>query len=291
MTQPWVAIQRNPSSGAGKRCQPIRELIRHLSLLGITPRLYSRRSEFDAAVTDSARRPDLMAVVAAGGDGTLLDLVNRHPQLPLCVLPLGTENLMAKSLKIPSSGRTVAEMIARGNRRRFDLGLCNGRRFLVMASVGIDAEVVHQVHAHRQGGHVRHLSYLGPILKSLWRFRPPTLHVRVDDAPLVHTGQLIVIANLPAYALQLGVVPTAHGSDGILDARLFNPRTIWGLARCVFSILRGTHEQSTEVIRLTGRRFQIESDFPVPIQADGDPLGQTPACIEVVPLAVEFIIP
>ncbi len=291
MPQPWVAIQRNPSSGAGLRSRPIRELIRGLRSRGITPRLYSRRSEFDAAVTDPARRSHLVAAVAAGGDGTILDLVNRHPQLPLCILPLGTENLLARSLKIPHCGRTVSEIIARGNRQRLDLGRLNGRHFLVMASVGFDAEVVHQVHAGRKGGHVRHLSYFMPILKSLWRFRPERLRVSVDDSGVIYEGRLVVVANLSAYALNLGLVPTAVGADGVLDARVFSPRSFYELLKSFVSVLRGTHEQSSEVIRLTGRKFRIDSDVPVPIQADGDPAGMTPAEITIEPLAVEFIVP
>lgn len=291
MPQPWVAIQRNPSSGAGKRSQPIRELIRELRLRGITPRLYSRRADFDAAVTDPERRPHLIATVAAGGDGTILDLVNRHPHLPLCLLPLGTENLLAKYLKIPRNGIEVAEIIARGHRRRLDLGRLNGRLFLIMVSVGFDAEVIHRVHADRQGGHVRHTSYIGPILKSWWSFQPQTLRVTVDDSPVVHEGQLVVVANLSSYALNIGVVPTADGSDGLLDARLFTAHTRGGLLRRILSVLRGTHEQDSTVTRLTGRKFRIESDSPVPLQADGDPAGTTPAEITIEPLGIEFIVP
>ena len=289
--QPWVAIQRNPTSGTGKRTQPIHDLIRQLRVIGILPRLYSSRTDFDAAVTDPARRPHLLAAVAAGGDGTVLDLVNRHPELPLCVLPLGTENLLAKHLKIPRGGRAVADMIARGHRLRLDLGRLNGRHFLVMVSIGLDADVVHQVHAGRQGGHVRHISYIRPMMNSLWRFRPQTLRVTVDEDADVHEGQLVVVATLASSALNLGVVPNAHGGDGVLDARVFSVRSVSGLMQMVWSIWRGTHEHSREVIRLTGRRFRIESDTPVPLQADGDPAGMTPAEITIEPLAVEFIVP
>lgn len=288
---PWVAIQRNPTSGAGKRSQPILELIRHLKTLSIQPRLFSCRADFDSAVNDPSRRPHLIAAVAAGGDGTVLDLVNRHPTLPLCVLPLGTENLLAKAFNIPCCGRTVAEIIRRGNRRRFDLGSLNGRHFLIMASAGFDADIVHQVHAHRASGHVRHTSYIAPIFKSFWQFKPPPLRVTVDDSPVVHVGQLVVVANFSAYALNLGLVPTAQGSDGVLDARVFIARSRWELLGQFVSVLRGTHDRSPNVLRLTGRRFRIESDTPVPIQADGDPAGTTPAVITIEPLAVEFLVP
>ena len=291
MSQPWVAIQRNPTSGAGRRNQPIRDLIRHLSQLGLKPRLYSRRADLDEAVKDPTRRESLVAVVAAGGDGTVLDLVNRHPNLPICVLPLGTENLLAKAIQVPRCGKTVAEIIARGNRRRIDLASLNGRHFLIMASIGFDAEVIHQVHKNRSGGHIKHSSYIGPILNSLRSYKPQTLRITVDDSPEVHEGHLAVIANLSSYALNLGVVPTADGTDGVLDSRVFQIGSPVDLLFQFLSVLRGTHETSSSVARLKGRRFRIESDTPVPIQVDGDDAGTTPAEITVEPLALEFFVP
>lgn len=61
--------------------------------------------------------------------------------------------------------------------------------------------------------------------------------------------------------------------------------------RQFLSVLQGTHERSESVQCLTGRRFRIESDIPVPIQADGDAMGMAPAEITIEPLAVEFLVP
>lgn len=291
MPQPWVAIQRNRSSGSGKRAGLVIDLIRALKALGIHPRLYSRREEFDAAVREPARREQLVAAVAAGGDGTVLDLVNRHPELPICILPLGTENLLAKAFGIPRCGQTVAKMIADGYRERIDCGWINGRRFLIMASAGFDAEVVHRVHAARRGGHVRHWTYIRPILATLFPFRPQKIHVTVDEQPTVHEGELVVVANLRSYALNLGLVPTASGTDGILDARIFRARSLVEIVIQFARLLTGRHERCGSVIALRGKTLRIESDVPVPIQVDGDPAGMTPVEIRVEPLAIEFLLP
>lgn len=291
MSQPWVAIQRNPSSGSGKRAGRVIDLIQALKALGIQPRLYSRREQFDAAVREPARREQLVAAVAAGGDGTVLDLINRHPGLPICILPLGTENLLAKAFGIPRCGKTVANIIAEGHRQRIDSGWINGRRFLIMASAGFDAEVVQRVHAARGGGHVRHWTYVRPILNALFQYKPQKLRVTVDDQPTVHEGELVVVANLKSYALNLGLVPTAIGTDGILDARLFRTRSLWELLVQFARILSGRHERCPSVIPLHGKMMRIESDVLVPIQVDGDPAGTTPVEIRVEPLAVEFILP
>lgn len=291
MPQPWVAIQRNRSSGSGKRAGLVIDLIRALKSRGIRPRLYARRADFDAAVSDPARRDQLVAAVAAGGDGTVLDLVNRQPDLPICILPLGTENLLAKAFRIPRCGQTVAQIIAEGHSQQIDCGWINGRRFLIMASAGFDAEVVHRVHAARRGGHVRHWTYIRPILTALFQYRPQKLRVTVDDQPTVHEGELVVVANLRSYALNLGLVPTASGTDGILDARIFRARSLGEIVMQFARVLTGRHERCGSVIALRGKTLRIESDVPVPIQVDGDPAGMTPVEIRVEPLAVEFILP
>lgn len=291
MTQPWVAIQRNPSSGTGRRAGLVIDLVRTLRAQGIRPRLYARREEFDAAVCDPLKRNYLLAAVAAGGDGTVLDLVNRHPDLPISILPLGTENLLAKAFGIPSCGHSVAEIIQHGRKQRIDSGWINNRRFLIMASAGFDADVVHRVHAARAGGHVRHWSYLRPIFQAMSQYHPPELRVTIDGSSEVHCGEIAVIANLRAYALNLGLVPTASGTDGILDVRLFRARTLWNLLVQLFRILTSGQEASAQVTRLTGKTIRIESDIPVPVQVDGDPAGMTPLEFRIEPDAVEFIVP
>ena len=108
MKRPWVAIQRNPTSGTGTRRGVLLELIRELKRRGIRPRLFASRERMQAKLADPAAREHLVCVLAAGGDGTIGDVVNRYPGLPLATLPLGTENLLAKYLRIQPSGAQVA---------------------------------------------------------------------------------------------------------------------------------------------------------------------------------------
>ena len=80
--RPWVAIQRNRTSGAGRQYRAIRSLIDGLKHYGIRSRLYSNREELDRAI-DGPMANQLIGIVAAGGDGTLMDVINRHPDCPL----------------------------------------------------------------------------------------------------------------------------------------------------------------------------------------------------------------
>jgi len=294
MPAPWVAIQRNPTSGAGLQRAELLHLVSHLRRLGIRPRLYSRRERLQERLENPEDRKQLVCLVAAGGDGTVGDLVNRYPDLPLAVLPLGTENLLAGYLGIPSSGRFVAEMIAAGTTRTIDVGVINGRRFLLMVTAGFDADIIHRTHARRTG-HIRKWNYLQPILESLRSYRYPKLRVSAEGGDLATekplSGRLVVVANLPAYAMGLPLAASAEESDGLLDLRVFRRRSAFQMFRYLYMVILRQHETLADVVSGRARRVQITCDTPVPIQCDGDPAGFTPAEVSILPGALTLIVP
>ena len=290
MDQKWVAIQRNPRAGSGRRGARLREFVRELKACGFTPRLFSDRARLDERLQQPEFRDNLVCLVAAGGDGTISDLVNRHHDLPLAVLPLGTENLLARHLKIPCSGKAVAEMIAAGNTRQLDLGCIGEMRFVQMVSVGFDADVIHRLHAERSGT-IGKLSYFQPIWQSLRKYGYPELRLTIDENPAALTGRLLVIANLPEYAFHLPVVRSACGDDGQLDVRLFKRGSAFQMIRYVGNVLLRRHERLADVTAVRGSQFRIESDIPAPIQIDGDPAGWTPVEINVLPGELKVFVP
>ena len=168
----------------------------------------------------------------------------------MAVLPLGTENLLAGDLKIPGNGRFVAEMIAAGCCRTIDVGVVNGRRFLLMVTAGIDADIVHKMQARRRG-HIRKWNYLQPILDTLRSYRYPKLRISAEggdlsvDQPL--SGRLVVVANLPAYAMGLPLAASAEGSDGLFDLRVFRRRSAFQMLRYLYKVLLRQHETLADV--------------------------------------------
>ncbi|QDT52871.1 Diacylglycerol kinase [Caulifigura coniformis] len=287
---PWVAIQRNPSSGSGKGARQLLRLIRALKKHGLRPRLFSRRADLEAAVRNPLRRPALRAIVAAGGDGTVIDVVNRFPGHPIAVLPLGTENLFARALGLTCDGERLAGIIAAGTVSRFDCARANGRRFLVVASTGFDAEVIHLAHARRTG-RIRRWFYALPITTALARYPFPPVTVQFDDDPTPHTACLVLVANLSRYALGLPIAPHASGHDGLLDVCLFQCPGRWRLFRDLMAVLRGTHLKERHVVMRQAKRIVIAGEQPVCVQIDGDPAGQIPVTIEIEPSAIEVFTP
>ena len=297
--RPWVAIQRNRRSGSGEHNRELHHLLTDLRHAGFRPRLFSRRERLDAMLASPASRAGLKAIVAAGGDGTVRDLVNRHPGVPLAILPLGTENLLARYLEIPRCGASVAQMIIQGCSCTLDVcrltgaGAAvesSGSLFIIMLSCGFDAEVIRLTHSRRRGNITR-LSYLQPIWQALRMYRYPQLRISADGVDQPLAGHLAVVANLPVYALNLPVAGTASGTDGVLDLRVFRRPSSLQLLRYLYHVLLRRHESLEDVGSFRATRFQIQSDIPVPVQVDGDPCGTTPVDIDVLPQALQVFCP
>ena len=285
-----VAILRNPRSGSGLRRHEVLELVRELKRLGFRPKLFKNRERLHDWIECAGARENLACLVAAGGDGTVADAFNRHPGTKLAILPLGTENLLARHLGIPRSGREVARLIAAGHSRTLDLCTIGKRRFSLMASVGFDADVIQRVH-HARSGNISRFSYIQPILQSVRSYEYPELRLWLDDDQAPVTARLAVICNLPIYALGLAVARSARGDDGLLDVRLFRRGSAFQMVRYLCNLALGTHERLWDVESRQARRVRIEADVPVPVQTDGDAAGFTPAEICVLPSALEVITP
>lgn len=290
MSDPWVAIQRNPRSGSGRKRQHLRDLIAALKRQGLRPRMFRNRETMHRMVTDPERRESLVCIVAAGGDGTIGDVINRCPGIPVCPFPLGTENVLCRYLKMPLCGETAAKLIAGGQPRALDLGSSGDRRFLLMASIGFDAEVIRRLHNARSGN-ISHLNYIRPIVGTAIGYSYPELRVSLDDQDEPIRGSLVVAANVPAYAFRLPITPDARPDNGRLNVCIFHKPGSLQLLKYWLSVRRTAHLGRDDVTICDASRVRIESDQPVALQMDGDPAGTTDCMFEVLPAAIQVFAP
>jgi diacylglycerol kinase (ATP) len=265
-------------------------MIQELKRCGFQPRLFSDRDRMNDWMATESTIDRLHCIVAAGGDGTIGSLVNRFPQHPMATLPLGTENLLAKYLKIPRSGKLVARLIADNRRRDFDTGILGETRFTLMASIGFDAEVVHRTDAARTGP-ISKWNYVQPILAALRNYQHPRLRVFVDGASEPIEGVLVVAVNIPGYAFGLKVAESADGSDGQLDLRIFQRGSAFQMMRYCLKVATASHEFLADVQCVQAKRVVIESKPSAPVQMDGDPAGLTPVTLSVDPGSLTMLIP
>ncbi len=232
----------------------------------------------------------LRCIVAAGGDGTFNYVLNRRPEAPLGVLPLGNENLVAKHFGFPKGADKLADMIAACHCQWIDVGQAGDHRFALMVSAGYDADVVHRVHRNREG-HVGKETYAWEMLQAARGFSFPSMQVEIVETGEVLCGSMVFVFNLPLYSLGLPIALHAVPSDGWLDLYVFDRPGIGMLLRYFAAVATRRHERRPDVHYRRVRQVKIWSDQPVPVQIDGDPAGYLPVTVEIVPQAVRILSP
>ena len=290
---PLVVIQRNPTSGTGRGREELILLVRELKQLGFRVRMFSGRSKLDKYLAVVSAQHCLRCIVAAGGDGTVADLVNRHPGVPIAVLPLGTENLLARYLGVRRCGKTLAQIISRGRVRVFDSALANGRRFLLMLSIGVDSEIVDAIHRSRTGTILR-LGYVLPTLSAFIRSRPRTFRATAADGRSSVAGSHIIVSNLPVYGFGLNFAPDAAPDDGLLDVRAFTGTTRWQIFQHAVRLKLGLPLHARDIQRISVSSVVVElaeAAVGVISQCDGDPGPELPVRIVVEPGSLTVIVP
>jgi YegS/Rv2252/BmrU family lipid kinase len=283
-----VLILANPKAGSRTLRKPLEDLVSQLRFRGLQPSLCWERE----ALPDHVKKANgsLRCVVAAGGDGTFQEVLNRVPGLPISVFPLGNENLLARHFHFLQSGQALAETIARDQIRKLDLGRVNGRYFSLMASAGFDADVVRHVHSQR-AGHVNKLSYVWPLCTALQHYSFPAIRIDIEETGECLQGALAFVFNLPMYGLGIPIAKDARPDDGYLDLWVFKKPGVVALARYLDLILRGRQDHHPDIQHRLVKQIHLSSDRPVPLQMDGDAAGQLPATLEVVPGAMDLVVP
>ena len=181
-------------------------------------------------------------------------------------------------------------MVAGGKRRRMDVGLANGRRFLLVVGVGWDAAVVNSVSAARRG-HLGQLKYAGHIGRVVLDYDFPELRVTVGDETRSRSARLAFICNTRNYAAWFVLTPGARPDDGRLDFLLVRDGGARDYLRWAVGALTGTLPRYREVDYEQGVKLRVESDRPVPWQVDGDPGGELPLDVSLAEMELFVIVP
>lgn len=286
-----LTLIANPAAGRGKADRKIEALARILERRGHRVELYMTRAPGDAIRRAGRVEPATAAIVVAGGDGTLNEVLNGvadPSQIPIALLPVGTANILAHELGLPDEPEEVARILDRGIIRKLDMGLAGERRFLLLVSAGFDAMVAERIQRGRRGPLGYH-GYLLPILQVLARHRPPELSIAIDGQGTLK-GALVVVSNVKNYGGIFTVADRARCDSGHLDVCVFPRGTMPALLRYAFAALRGKVSALPDVTYLTAKRIRIESAEAIAVEVDGDYFGTTPVVIDLKPACVPILV-
>jgi diacylglycerol kinase (ATP) len=285
----------NRKAGAGRGRAIVDQVIAALAVQGLEVEAVSDLAELHGRTQTLINERTLRGVVAAGGDGTIAAALNHTPLgTPLAVLPLGTENLLARYLQHLRTPGSVVDLLTRGVVVALDAARAGERLFSIVFSAGLDAEVVRQVHEHRRGN-ITHLAYALPLLRSISGYQFPKLRVTsLDESCEEFTaeGTWAFAMNLPRYAMNLPIAPGAVGTDGLLDACVLERGTLQSGLWYLGHVLARRHHLLDHVYtaRRTGFRIESTGGEAIPYQVDGDPGGVLPVEIHSLPERLHVIV-
>lgn len=292
---PRLLVIHNPTAGFG-RGRRFDRTLRRLADLGCPIEVRRTAVRGDAeALARAAAAEGCGRVVAAGGDGTINEVVNgvAGSDRPLALLPLGTANVLAAEIGLDLDPDALARTIVDGAPRPICLGRIRGadgevRLFSLMAGVGFDAHAVAGVSAGLKRL-VGKGAYVVESLRQLVAFPFPTYRVTVDGA--AYEAASVVVANGHYYGGRYSCAPDARLDKPKLHVCLFERRGALAALRYALALLRGRLDALSDYRIVTATRVRVEGPPGDPVQADGDIVAALPVEIEVVPAALRLVMP
>ena len=292
-----ICVIFNPTAKGDKA----RRFRRHLDEIGSQSTLKLTSAPGDARrLAAEAVTEGFDTVVAAGGDGTLNEVLNGMGDVPdgferarLGVLPLGTVNVFARELQIPSRLALAWTTIQEGRETRIDLPRVEygsnpqHRYFAQLAGAGLDARAVELVQWELK----KRIGPLAYVLAGFQALAAAPARIRIDTGSQNATAGLVVIGNGRFYGGSFRVFPGADLRDGLLEVCVFPTVNWFTLARCGPPILLGgtLPSSATQVFRTAS--LTLTSAAPVALQVDGELIGQLPARFSVERERLRVIVP
>lgn len=295
-------ISVNPRAGAKSAIERVHPVQRALEGQGYRVQVSTDLAEVASTAQAWHASGELRAVLAAGGDGTASAVRNAiTADVPLLPLPFGTECLLARHVGQTADPAAICKTVECGLTVPLDLGKIGGkigdkagdRYFMLMMSVGVDAEVVHRLQSQRTG-HITHAAYVKPTFETLRKYKYPELRV-IDGSGSDETWpcRWLFGFNLPCYARGLQFAPDADCADGLLDVCRFERGQLYHSLKYLWHVSRGSHRRLRDASFARLGKFRVEAvgGESVAVQVDGDRAGTLPVDVEVVPGGLTLMVP
>jgi diacylglycerol kinase (ATP) len=292
----------NPVSGSGLSSRDLGAVLKFFRRRGhlVDLRLTERKGHAEELAREGARG-DYEAIIVGGGDGTINEALNgmAGSDKKLAVIPWGTGNVFATEMRFPRGVGGICRLILQGEAELLDVGLCGGRRFLLMVGAGFDAYSLKLLEGQGLKRRFGVIAYALAGMRALARYRYPAIRVELADGR-TDSGSFVIVSNTSRYGDFFSFTPSASPLDGLLDVFVFRDAGRWStLVLALRYLARFILDPNLSAPPLGLQRFKIyrtaglrlSSAKTVLSQVDGELGGSLPLDFSILPRAVRLILP
>jgi YegS/Rv2252/BmrU family lipid kinase len=288
-----VLIIFNPTSGSRRRGR-LHRVIRALEEeagAAVDLRVTEKAGDAEVMAREGARAGHYDVIAAAGGDGTIDEVANGlGPDAPpLGVVPLGTANVFAAEIGLARGAGAIARTLLEGERRAIHCGRANGRRFLIMAGAGLDAEVVAALDPNLKRS-LGKFSYVIETTRKMFRYRYPVLDVTLDGGEVIR-AVTAVASKGRRYGGPYLFAPGADLARPDFEVVLFDKGGPWHVALYGIALVLGLLPRVPGVRHIAARTVEVTGPTGAPVQGDGDLIARLPLSIAIDPVPLTVLYP
>jgi diacylglycerol kinase (ATP) len=262
----------------------------------------SRTDAFDFSARAVSENYDV--IIAAGGDGTINQVVNGMlhsnapvEQLPmLTILPVGSGNDFARTVKITLRAEELKKRLARLTPGLMDVGSTTFQKdgkedhsyFINVASAGMGPEVLNRMSSgkKRLGSAV---AYYVAILSTFWSYRCMPVTIKTPAWQWNNKLRTLAIGNGKFFGSGLCIAPDAKPNDGMFSAFVCGAISVLDFIRYTNTLKSSRKVIHPKIEYNTAETLELTSESPCRIEADGELLGFLPACVEVISGRIKFL--
>ena len=292
---PNTCVILNPSAGSVRELD---DLVKQIEQLPDAAVQMTTKAGSAARLARTALRNGCKMIVAAGGDGTLNEVINgiqeNSGQTRVGLIPLGTGNDFARTLGMPTALETALEVLRAGHSRAIDLVRVTSdkvRYFLNVSAGGFSGLVDEKLtpEMKKTWGPLAYLRSAAAALPELRAYRTTLAFENTESLTLDLYN--VVVANGRYVAGGTLIAPEASIDDGMLDIILIPKGSAAELALLAAQVVVGAHLSSEAVVFRRAAKLTVNSKPGMWFNVDGELVGNEPACFEILPRALRFVVP
>ena len=254
-------------------------------------------TKYPGHATEIARKYaaiDGWRVYAVGGDGTVNEVLNGmiNSKNEMAVIPAGSGNDFVRSIGEKDSAKKYFMNVIMGTARQVDAGILNGRYFMNVASLGIDAEACRYAKKYKKhpilGGKTAYLMGAAIALKN---YATNDIEIAIDDYVLCEKITLMIIANAKYYGGGIPAAPNADMADGFLDVTIMPARSLYELAKIAPYFYLGQQNRIDRLIQRQTKRVVVNCEHLLTAEFDGEVCVDRQFNFEICPNAINLVFP